>query len=442
MPHLLPRRSLLALSPLCFLLACGDGATPAAGGDNGGTGSENANGANNAGMNGELPAAECVPTRASYDSVRPLFQTYCSTCHGEQPAFGAPFSLLDYDSVLGRHRDGYIVDYIAHALSDRIMPPAEQPQPDDVARAAMIDFATCGQNTGSNGEPDGGSVDHDGGHGNTGGGELTATRDPLVASDTPPVGATEVNATANEFVLASTAKDLYQTFQFPDLVSEDKFIRRFEPVIDDARVVHHLTLRFTGNRNGYLYTWAPGGPAIDFPDGGIRLTAEDTLLLEVHYNNGVGATDVKDSSGVKLWLSTPGGTEYGLANLATWEILVPAGQTTSAKATCNVENAVKVFAAAPHMHETGDSFEHIIDRATGPDEDLVSLTGWSFTAQRYYSVNVDLVPGDVLRMKCTFVNKTSRTVRAGTGTKDEMCFDFMYVTPPNALANCNDNVSL
>ena len=432
----LPRHpALFAFAPLLFALACGDDKSSA-----GPEGSSNGeNGTNGNGTNG---AADCVPTADSYEAVRPLFVTWCSTCHGSEPAFGAPFSLLEYESVLGRQSNGHIVDLMADALRDRIMPPAEQPQPDDEARKALIAFASCSSSTGTDAGADGGVLERDGGHAHAGDQGLMATREPLVADDTPPADATALNVTGNEFALPSTAKDLYQRFQFPDLVNEDKFIRRFEPVLDDTRVVHHLTLRFTGNRSGYLYTWAPGGPAIEFPDGGIRLTAADTLLLEIHYNNGVGASDVMDSSGVKLWLSSPSGIEYGLANLASWNIYVPNGQKTSATATCNVQNAVKVFAAAPHMHETGDSFEHIIDRLSGPDEDLVSLTGWSFTAQRYYSVNLDLVPGDVLRMKCTFANDTGRTVTAGTGTEDEMCFDFMYVTPPTALANCNDSTSL
>ncbi len=450
MLRLLPGRSLLPLLPLLAVLACGDDATSTGDGATGGAnGDSNGNAtAGSAGSNGET--ADCVPTVESYDAVRPLFVTWCSNCHGSEPSFGAPFSLLEYTSVLGRYVDDAIVDRIAQVLANRAMPPAEQPQPDAEARNALIAFATCDNGSASDGGAHGGAHSGseggvDGSDGGAHGGDdkgLQATREPLVAGDTPPAGATELSVTGNEFALPSTAKDLYQSFTFTKVVSEDKFIQRFEPVLDDKRVVHHLTLRFSGNRNGYLYTWAPGGPAIEFPDGGIRLTAADTLQLEIHYNNGVGATDVRDSSGVKLWLASPGGTEYGLANLATWQISVPAGQTTSARATCNVQNAVKVFAAAPHMHETGDSFEHIIDRASGADEDLVSLTGWSFTAQRYYKIDVDLVPGDVLRMKCTFVNNTKSLVKAGTGTKDEMCFDFMYVTPPNALANCNDSMSL
>lgn len=414
------------------LWACGDdsksGAAAPAGRDGGGQTGDAQTG---------FGEPSCVPSQRAYAAVRPLFEEWCGTCHATEPKFGAPFSLLEYESVLGTHDDGYILDHMAIALREREMPPSSQPQPDDASRAALIEFATCGRGA------DAGVHEGDGGHtGHNGGEDLTATREPLTASATPPAGATSTDLTAEEFPLGENALDQYEQFTFPNLTEADVFVQRFEPLLDDERVVHHLTLRFTGSRQGYLYTWAPGGPAIDFPDGGIRLSKDDTLLLEIHYNNGTHVKNVKDSSGVRLWLGPTTGTEYGLANLATWEIGVPAGQKASAKATCEVQNDVRVFAAAPHMHGIGDSFSHTITRKGGAEEDLVSLTGWSFQAQRYYAIDVDLKAGDVLHMSCNYDNDTDHLVIAGTGTANEMCFDFMYVTPPTALENCNDSTSL
>ena len=40
--------------------------------------------------------AGCVPDRAAWDSVmRAHVQRQCGTCHGEEPNYGAPFTLLD-----------------------------------------------------------------------------------------------------------------------------------------------------------------------------------------------------------------------------------------------------------------------------------------------------------------------------------------------------------
>jgi hypothetical protein len=379
------------------------------------------------------PVEGCVPTREAYELVRPLFVQWCSTCHTTTPQFGAPFSLLEYESVAGSYQGETIASHVEHVIRDGIMPPQGQPQPPEADRETLLAFGRCGEEQ---------SGDVDGGHMHGEPKNLEATREPLVADETPPEGATSKDLTAGELKLAADARDRYESFDFTNLAAEDRFIQRFDPILDDTRVVHHLTLRFVEGRSGYLYTWAPGGPAIEFPDGGVRLSPNDTLRLEIHYNNGGGFSDVSDSSGVRLWLGAPNGTEYGIASLATWSIFVPAGGTSSASHTCNVQNDVHIFAAAPHMHGIGDSFSHTIKRAGGASEDLVSLTGWSFDAQRYYAIGVDLKAGDKLEMRCNYNNTTQGLVTAGPGTDDEMCFDFMYVTPPTALANCNDSVSL
>jgi hypothetical protein len=440
---------LRSLQPwIFFLLACASacGAEDATKGgadekNGGATPEEDAGGA------ASDQGARCQATRAQYDEVRPLLEQWCGTCHGASPAYGAPFSLLDYDSVLGRYGDSHVIDRMAVVLAGGSMPPAEQPQPDEPARAALHNFASCGGTT----HPALPGGDGDGGAGNPGDAGtahqheppagLKATRTPLMADDTPPAGATSHDLTAGEYALAQDARDDYEDFHFSKLTDKDTFVRRFEPVIDDARVVHHLTLRFV-NGGGYLFSWAPGGPAIEFPDGGIRIKPTDELVLQIHYNNGVGASDVHDSSGVRLYLADEVGSEYGLANLASWSIYVPDGTESSASAHCDVQNQVHVFAAAPHMHSIGNAFEHTITRKGGKSEDLVSLTGWTFSAQRYYAIGIDLAPGDALDMTCHYKNDSGHLVTAGEGTMDEMCFDFMYVTPPLALSNCNDPLSL
>src|SRR5438105_1137508 len=79
----------------------------------------------------------CKATRAQFDKVRPLLMQWCGMCHGASPAYGAPFSLLDYDTVLGPYQDSHVIDRMAEVLASGAMPPAEQPQPDQAARYAL-----------------------------------------------------------------------------------------------------------------------------------------------------------------------------------------------------------------------------------------------------------------------------------------------------------------
>jgi hypothetical protein len=333
---------------------------------------------------------------------------------------------------------------MVHHLIERIMPPANQAQPSDEERDALIDWASCGAaSLASDGEDGGGAHGGDGGHGNGAPtGELTASRDPVVSPARAPVGATPIELTLDEFT-PPTSGDKYQQKTFKNLVSKEVFIRRFEPIVDDDRVVHHLTLRFGDAGSGYAYIWAPGASALELPDGGIRFGKDDTFRLEVHYHNGAGLTDVADSSGVRIFTTPPEGTEYGVANVASWEISVPAMGTAQASEVCTVDADARVFAALPHMHETGETLTHTVTRAAdGSQASIIELSGWDFHQQQAYEVGMELKAGDVLTLRCGYYNPGSTPVRAGTATSDEMCFDFLYVTPPNALKSCNDTLSL
>jgi mono/diheme cytochrome c family protein len=390
-------------------------------------------------------AGMCVPSAAEFASVRPLFEAYCSACHGAELVGGAPFSLLDYDALLAADASGVRpVDRIGPALRGGAMPPGASPQPSALERAVLAAWASCStvdSHDADAGDSDAGTEHHHDAGSLPDKGPLTVSREPLMPSGPPPVSAEAITLTLDEHP-APIDGDEYESRFFSAIVSEPRFIRYFEPVVDDARVVHHLTLRFSGSRTGYLYTWGPGGSALEFPDGGLRVTPEDTLHVEVHYHNGARIPGILDSSGVRLYVDAPVGTEYGLANLASWDIYVPPHGTGSATERCDVPEPVHVFAAWPHMHEVGEAVDHQIVHADGSQESLIALTGWDFHSQRIYAVGVDLVAGDRLELECRYVNRTDQPVSAGPATTNEMCFDFLYVTPPHALDPCNDRVSL
>ena len=96
----------------------------------------------------------------------------------------------------------------------------------------------------------------------------------------------------------------------------------------------------------------------------------------------------------------------------------------------------QILAGMPHMHEIGSAFRHEITRVDGSQETLIALNGWSFELQYFYDMNTMIKAGDVLDLTCTFDNYKDYWVSAGGGTTDEMCFNFMYVTPPAAGGEC------
>ena len=62
---------------------------------------------------------------------------------------------------------------------------------------------------------------------------------------------------------------------------------------------------------------------------------------------------------------------------------------------------------------------------------------YSFGAQYLEAANFTFGSGDDLNVKCTW-DTTGQTAvtKWGEGTGDEMCFNFLYLTPPPPVAYC------
>lgn len=360
----------------------------------------------------------CVPTREAFEeNALPAIERSCGTCHGETVAFGAPYTLLDYNELVAGEAPNRKVDAFVAELMDRTMPPATQGLMPHNDLDTMVSWGSCGEL-----HPD----PSDG---------LEASQPIWEAPTDPPAGVSNVDLRVDNEAIGPNDIDDYRYFLFSNLVDDDMFIRRMEALIDDERVVHHITLRELLGLN-YLYTWAPGTGPIEFPDGGLRLKRFDTLLMEIHYNNGAGLPNVVDSSGLRLWVDEPSGTEWGMASPSVYDISVPPNSIGEATSVCSPTREFDILAGMPHMHETGTDFLHTITRSDGTEETLIELSGWSFEAQYFYEMPTTVYPGDQLTLTCTYDNPYDHTLTWGEGTSDEMCFNFIYVTPPEAAFQC------
>lgn len=358
----------------------------------------------------------CVPDAAAFElNARPVIERACGTCHGDPTDFGAPYSLLDYQFlVTGPERP---VDAMLEQLMAGTMPPSTQGLMPHADLDTLVGWASCGLQ-----HPDFSEG-------------VQSSQPVWEAPADPPAGTTVINLSADNHPVDLDDIDDYQYFTFRNLTDDDVFIRRMNAVIDESRVVHHITLHYLLGYD-YLYTWAPGTGAIEFPDGGLRLKRSDVLVMEVHYNNGAGIPDVLDSSGIQLWVGEPVGTEWGMASPGVWDLNATPNGLSSSTEDCHVTQDFRIIAGMPHMHEIGDSLEHIIIRQDGTEESLVEVTGWSFESQYFYEQDAEIHDGDTLRLTCTFDNPYDYEVNWGQGTSDEMCFNFIYVTPPSAAFQC------
>ncbi len=378
----------------------------------------------------------CVPDRARWESaVRAEVQTSCGTCHGATPAFGAPFSLLDYDALVAGEVGRRRVDQMAAALAAGTMPPSSAPAPSDAVATDIAQWASCGARTAATTT------------------RLRATRPWMRAPMTAPAGLTAWDLRADRYAVGPNVNDRYQCFPFTVPEGEPRFIRRFEMLLDRREVLHHAVLLRDTDRTApttpfecesmpegsqYLMAWAPGQDAFEFPDGGLRMTAGERYVLQIHYNNSRRLDGVVDSSGVRILHGPVQGTEYGMIAIGPVGFSIPARSTTSASSGCTFREPTRLFAGGPHMHVIGSAFQQQVLRASGAVEPVISIDNWDFNYQFIYDLGSTLIaPGDRIETRCTWNNTGTRTVYSGTHTTDEMCFNFAYVTPPSPQRYCD-----
>ncbi|MFN3200750.1 MAG: hypothetical protein ACE366_20295 [Bradymonadia bacterium] len=426
----------LVLTPLA-LTACDDDDSGATTGPEAGAGGAAGAGAAGGGAGGAEET--CVPTAEAFASThQATVDTYCGNCHGETPQFGAPYGLLDYDALVAGDVGSRPVDRLVARIRMGDMPPVGQPMIPAMAQNALLDWATCGENSGENpGGPTPGGFD--------------VSRDPFPDPGTAPEGTAAVEWRADEGTIGESTDDLYRCYSFGG-TEADRFIRRMEPIIDDARVLHHMVIYEVpngpatgeeipcqGNLDTILYAWAPGQQALQFPEGGLRTGPDHRYMLEIHYNNTAGYDDVADISGVRVYHGPPEGLEIGMLALGPEGFRVPANSRGEAEGMCEIEQETHVLATMPHMHEIGYALESTIIRADGTEEDLITLTGWDFDSQLFYAAGMTLNAGDHVTTRCVFENDRDEMVTFGPWTEDEMCYNFLYVYPPPSNNRCDQD---
>ena len=377
----------------------------------------------------------CLPDQAQWeDVVRPMIANHCGLCHGTDPDYGAPDALLDYDALVMGEPGTRLADRMSARIGEGTMPPAGQPLLPHPVFDTVIQWASCGED-----HPDYAEG-------------LIASAPVFQAPSTPTEDLPHFDVTADGFPVAKDAIDLYQCFTIEAPLDEERFIRRVEVIQDKSQVLHHAILLQDKDKeqalgtemcygmpsgSNYIYAWAPGTGPIEFPDGGIRLAPGDRLLLQIHYNNGAGIEGLEDTSGIRVFHGPVEGKEYGMFAPGPLSFKLPAGEETTIEGRCTVPQDFDVLTGIPHMHEIGESFQQTIERLDGTLEEVIALSGWSFEMQLFYDTPVQLKAGDTLVTRCTYQNPYDYEVTSGEGTSDEMCFNFLYVSPPPPDRYCD-----
>lgn len=198
------------------------------------------------------------------------------------------------------------------------------------------------------------------------------------------------------------------------------------------------------------------------PDGVEKCTAADNYPLSV-FGSGVGTNELDMPAGVAVRiekgkqlnlnlhlfntdpdpLSGTSGTQvkimkeedvqdYAEGILAgTLALNIPPHQETTSVGYCAMSHDVTIFSVAPHMHQLG-THARVVGMPAGADEVVLHDGPYDFNEQRYYPVDpLQLAQGDQVRVECTWMNTTDKTVAFGDSSLAEMCFAGIYRYPAN-----------
>lgn len=249
----------------------------------------------------------------------------------------------------------------------------------------------------------------------------------------------------------------YRCFVLEHGQTEDFFITKMAPVIDNLAVVHHVVLfavepeylppdndvgagfdcidnAFIGgddatsvvDGNGMIAGWGPGAVPTEFvDDAGLRVKSTQKLILQMHYYESDEAETFADQSGYAFNITDEVDERLLMAPLGISGFQIPAnteGYTYSDAFVLPV--GLTVHSVFPHMHQMGRSYEVTVD------EDCMIRGDYDFDNQLPYTFTdpVEVEANARIEVSCTWDNDTDEVVRYGERTDEEMCFAFAMLS--------------
>ena len=404
---------------LCFLAlaACGKGPNTGTGGGTGG--------------GGGLPP---VSGATYYKDVLPITQVSCNGCHTEGGI--APFALDTYEAAKTH------AALMSDAVKNKRMPPWHAAK--DCGGQFVGDRTLTDQQIAT-----------------LEGWFLDGAQEGNPADAPAPVDATSEQLAKVDFegkmsvTYTPTMKDDYRCFIVDPALTQTKTVTGYDIAPGSKNVVHHVILYrvprvaavakdgedakagwecFGGadiNDAAALGAWAPGGAAVTYPARtGIRLSSDQVLAMQVHYNTDNGSDT--DQTSVKLMYGTGTEQEAYLLPVVAASFAIPPNaqdykhtQSFDNPTKGNLNVPIKLWGFLPHMHTRGKAIS-----IKSADTCLVDVPNWDFHWQTQYFRRAPFIMGADAKvsMNCSWDNPSNSTIRWGEGTSDEMCFAFIYAT--------------
>jgi hypothetical protein len=165
-----------------------------------------------------------------------------------------------------------------------------------------------------------------------------------------------------------------------------------------------------------------------FPPGvALRLPPNAALDMNVHYVNRSPA-NLPGEAFANLYTADRADvrTVARTLNYANQNITLPPGVRTTLTKAFPVNVRTTVLGVTSHMHSLGERFEIRVRRANGSETSVYTNTDWEHPGFVNFATPIVLEPGDGLVSVVTYNNTTTRTVRFGLASTDEMDIIFGY----------------
>jgi len=426
---------------------------------------------NESGGSSELAITD--PNEMYVKNVEPVFYRSCVSCHVNGGI--APFSLIreenGFNNAILRRQA------IKYQLQQKLMPPflasndssCKRFEHDNAVSNAEIAAIDTWADTIT---PDNAT-------------DISATPPPAPSPKATIENPDLILQMPGTYSVSPNVTDDYRCFVIDPGLNEEMLMTAFDIVPGNAGIVHHVILFNLTNLNevtvveqkdanepGLGYTcfgdsgaspanasvvagWAPGTGATTYPQNtGLTLTAGTRLIMQVHYNTANAQGNYDDLTKMNIKMVPSAGST------STKALMVPHyvngfALTAANNVVTETINIAKYFpftnvhvhGVFPHMHTYGSKIKASKIAADGSEECLVNVDQWDFEWQRFYTYDSRQSPviinpqTESIAIRCEYnipttdINGNPLVVNEGSGSGDEMCLNFYYITLESSLGN-------
>lgn len=361
------------------------------------------------------------------NQISRILNEHCVKCH--RPGEVAPFSLTDYDEVVGWS------EMIEEVIDDRRMPPWHaNPKHGTFKNDISLsqDEISLVKRWVKNGAPEGDKAD---------------LPEPPKFVEGWQIGKPDVVIPMRKrpYKVPATGVIPYRHFVVETGFTEDKWVKSAEIRIGNRAVVHHVivALHDSGDVRSHgqigsewLTATAPGSKPLELPDGYAKfIPAGAKLIFQMHYTpNGTAQSDI---SSVGFVFADPATVKksVGTREIINRRFRIPPGADNhKVEASYRFRSDSLVLGLFPHMHLRGKSFRYTAKYPDGKSEILLDIPAYDFNWQTGYEFPEPMkVPkGTVFKCVAHFDNSEDnpanpnpkKTIRWGDQTWDEMMIGY------------------